>query len=134
MLSKAGREVLIKATLASIPSYALQCFKLTASVCNKLTSKMSAFWWSRKEDNDKIRWVKWEKLCVHKNDGGLGFKILVAFNIALLAKLGWRLVVGEEYLFYKIYKSKYFPYCDFLKLVVDQEAPGFGEVSQPLKI
>ena len=33
----------------------------------------------------------WENLCVPKNQGGMGFKLLKEFNLALLAKQGWKL-------------------------------------------
>lgn len=35
-----------------------------------------------------MTWVVWEKLCTKKSDGGMGFKGLRAFNIAMLAKQG----------------------------------------------
>ena len=47
---------------------------------------MSNFWWGQKEKERKIAWVSWEKLCATKTEGGMGFRDLKAFNLALLAK------------------------------------------------
>ncbi|KAF5472052.1 hypothetical protein F2P56_008799 [Juglans regia] len=41
-------------------------------------------------------------------------KDLEAFNLALSAKQGWRLQTYTNSLFYRVFKAKYFPHCDFL--------------------
>ena len=44
----------------------------------------------------------------------MGFKLLKPFNLALLAKQGWRLQVGQNSLVYRVFKAIYFLDCDFL--------------------
>jgi hypothetical protein len=53
------------------------------------------------------------KLAMHKNDGGMGFKGLHAFNLAMLGKQGWRILTNPDFLISKLYKARYFPNDDF---------------------
>ena len=48
-----------------------------------------------------------------KDSGGLGFRDLRSFNLALLAKQGWRLQTNSSSLFCRVYKAKYFPHYSF---------------------
>ena len=62
MLSKAGKEILIKAVAQAIPTYTMSCFKLPDVLCDELTSMIRNFWWGQKEDERKIAWLSWEKM------------------------------------------------------------------------
>ena len=110
----AGREVLIKAVVQAIPTHTTSCFLLLESLCNELNSIVSKFWWGQKHDEQKMVWMKWNKLCRPKAKGGMGFKDLKAFNLALLEKQGWRLQHESNSLFYHVFKSKYFPDTSFV--------------------
>ena len=44
----------------------------------------------------------------------MGFKNLKFYNLALLAKHGWRLQVGHDSLVYRVLKARYFLRCDFI--------------------
>lgn len=63
----------------------------------------------------KIHWLSWNKLCQPKAEGGLGFRNLYAFNLALLAKQAWRILKEPDSLVVTILKAKYFPNCSFMK-------------------
>ena len=91
----------------------MSCFKLPDSLCEELTSMIRNSWWGQKKEEPKIAWLNWEKMCAPKSDGGLGFKQLKQFNLALLAKQRLRLQVGQNSLVFRVVKAKYFPQCDF---------------------
>ena len=61
-----------------------------------------------------MAWISWEKLCAPKACGGMGFKQFKQFNLAMLAKQGWRVQTGTGSLLYRVFKSKYFLNCEFV--------------------
>ncbi|XP_024630887.1 uncharacterized protein [Medicago truncatula] len=84
-LSKAGREVMIKSVLQAIPSYIMIIFMLSSNIIFTIEKMMNAFWWGHGGSNNRgIHWLSWEKLSMHKTNGGMGFKDLTAFNLAML--------------------------------------------------
>ena len=54
-------------------------------------------------------------MCKSKFRGGMGFRKLQAFNLAMLAKQGWRLVLNPDSLVARIYKAKYYQHGDVFK-------------------
>ena len=53
-------------------------------------------------------------MCKSKLQGGMGFRNLQAFSLAMLAKQRWRLLTNPSSLIARIYKGKYYPYGDVL--------------------
>ncbi|XP_027063126.1 uncharacterized mitochondrial protein AtMg00310 [Coffea arabica] len=113
-LSQAGREVLIKAVVQAIPTYVMSCYKLTKTLCDDIKALIRNFWWGQRGTEKKMCWVRWNKLCQPKSEGGLGFRDMEAFNLALLAKQGWRLIKDPESLAARVLKTKYFGRTNFL--------------------
>jgi hypothetical protein len=57
LLSKAGKEILIKVVAQSIPTYAMSCFDLTKGLCDELSSMISRYWWNQQDKIHKIHWL-----------------------------------------------------------------------------
>uniref|UniRef100_A0A2N9IBI9 Reverse transcriptase domain-containing protein n=1 Tax=Fagus sylvatica TaxID=28930 RepID=A0A2N9IBI9_FAGSY len=115
LLSKAGRAILIKTIAQAIPTYTMSCFKLPKTWCADINSLISNYWWGQRREENKIHWINWGRLCSLKEDGGVGFRDIHSFNMALLAKQGWRLMSQPCSLFAKCFQAKYFPGVSFLK-------------------
>ena len=115
LLSSARKEVMIKAGAQAVPLYTMSCFKLPNTLCDELTGMVRQFWWGQVKEEKKLAWMSWEKMCLSKEKCQMGFRDLKLFNLALLAKQGWRLQMNSSSLFYRVYKAKYFPRCDFIE-------------------
>lgn len=114
-LSRAGKHVLLKSVIQSLPSYSMQVFLIPASICDRVQKTMNSFWWGcPQESNSGIRWSSWDKMCISKGSGGLGFRKLREFNLSLLAKRGWEIITNPSTLAAKVLKARYFPDGDFL--------------------
>ena len=115
LLSRAGKEVLLKAVIQSIPTYMMSLFAIPDCVLNEINSLCARFWWGARNMERKMHWVSWEKLCLPKSHGGMGFRDLRVFNQALLAKQGWRLLCDTGSLVHKVLSARYYPHGEFLE-------------------
>ena len=111
-ISKTGREILIKTVAQAIPTYSMSLFKIPKAICDNINSVLAKYWWGQTKDERKIHWINWQKLCTHKKKGGMGFRDVSAFNLAMLAKQAWRLIHNNQSLFYK--EARYFLNCSFM--------------------
>lgn len=85
-LSPAGKEVMIKSVIQALPVYTMSCFRLPKGLVQEILKQIANFWWSSGEKDRNMHWLAWRKLTEPKEQGGLGFKDLEAFNAALLCK------------------------------------------------
>lgn len=114
LLTHAGKEILLKSVVQAIPTYTMSVFRLPKTLIKEINSLMGKFWWSFKENFNKIPWMSWKQLGRNKEVGGLGFRELNCFNMAMLAKQGWRLLKYPDSLAAQVLKEKYYPESNFL--------------------
>lgn len=114
LLSMAGKEILIKAVAQAILTYVASCFDLMKSFCDQVRSMICRYWWSQ-QDKEKMHWLAWDILKQPKREGGIGFRDLLAFNLAMLARQGWRLIQSPNSLCAQILRAKYFPHGNVLQ-------------------
>ncbi|VFQ77059.1 unnamed protein product [Cuscuta campestris] len=87
LLSKAGKEILLKTVAQAMPQYAMSVFALPISTCQRIEGLMNKFWWQSDGKNSSgIHWLSWKRMTKPKKFGGLGFKDIHAFNLAMLGK------------------------------------------------
>jgi hypothetical protein len=77
--------------------------------------------WGHKENDERIAWMSWKNMGKAKEIGGLGFRDLEFFNLALLAKQGWRLIQNPDSLVAKIMMVKYYPNSTFLEASIGRK-------------
>ncbi|XP_057739856.1 uncharacterized protein LOC130956947 [Arachis stenosperma] len=89
-LNKAGKLVLIKSVLNSLPVYYLSLYKMPKGVADRIIGLQRRFQWSKEDGNNGIPMVKWEVVQAPKKLGGLGVGDALIRNAALLFKWWWR--------------------------------------------
>lgn len=58
--------------------------------------------------------MSWDNMSKKKSSGGLGFRCVRDFNLALIGKQSWRLITHPDMLVSRIFKARYYPDNSFL--------------------
>ncbi|GAU47706.1 hypothetical protein TSUD_177110 [Trifolium subterraneum] len=107
-VSLGGRVILINSVLASIPVFYLSFLKMPVKVRMSIVRMQKNFLWGgTSSDKNKIAWVSWKDVCRPKGEGGLGVRDLKWFNLSLMAKWWWRLLMEEGPLWRNVLDAKY---------------------------
>lgn len=113
--SCAGRETLLKSVAQAVPTYSMSCFLLPVNTCKKMRTAISNYWWDSSADNWHMHWLSWDRLTQPKCKGGMGFRDLNLFNVAMLGKQGWRLITKPESLCARVLKGRYYHDTSFME-------------------
>jgi hypothetical protein len=100
---------MIKSVLQAIPSYVMSVYVLPESIIKDIERMMNSFWWGGGNDNKGIRWLAWDRMTYPKALGGMGFRDLHSFNLAMIAKQGWNIMTKPQTLVARLFKAMYFP-------------------------
>ncbi|GKU90588.1 hypothetical protein SLEP1_g4569 [Rubroshorea leprosula] len=113
-LSLVGRRILIQSVTSSIPTYTMQTVLLPHSTCDAIDKMHRNFLWGTETGISRPHLVSWEVVCRSKDQGGLGLRAARDNNRALVAKLGWRVLVGDEAPWCQVMRQKYLRTSTFL--------------------
>lgn len=73
-LSMDDHLILLKSTLTSLPVYFLSLFKVPSCMILKIESLFKSILWGGSEEARKIHLFHWNKVCLPKQNGGLGVR------------------------------------------------------------
>ena len=93
--------------MAAIPNHVMQGRALPVHLCDKLDKINRDFLWDSTSEKRKMHLVGWSKIITDKENGGLGIQAARVRNIALLAKLNWRMNQEKEALWSRVILGKY---------------------------
>jgi hypothetical protein len=108
-LNPAGKIVLIKSVLSSIPIYQSSILLAPKGIISKVDALLRRFLWKGGRNNDnKLPLVSWRKISRPLSEGGLQLRDLHSQNLALGAKLLWNVISGRSSWCKKAIWKKYF--------------------------
>ncbi|KAL5703663.1 hypothetical protein ACHQM5_022190 [Ranunculus cassubicifolius] len=105
-LSQAGRAILIKAVVETIPIYTMSTNLLPVSICDEIDQMKRNFFWDGTFGSKAIHTMPWGSLVMARGMGGLGFRNTRDMNIAMLTK-HWRKIATDQTHWADFFKGMY---------------------------
>lgn len=109
LLSHAGRAVMIRSVLMSIPVYCMSVEKLPKKTVGEINGIMRKFLWGKLGKERYLSLIAWHKVCQPYEEGGLEIRVLQIFNEALILKMVWQLASNQDKIWVQVMRGKYFP-------------------------
>lgn len=109
-MSQAGKTVLIRNVAHPIPSYSMSYFLIPKLLSQELEHVFNYYCWRSGVANSQkgLNWLSWKNMSVAKIKGGMSFRNLYGFNIALFGKHE-NFMLKTNTLVSRVFKAKYFP-------------------------
>lgn len=99
-LNIAGRMVIIKSSLDSLPNYWFSLHKIPKVIIKRLDNIRRRFFWGEikkgVENMRKMHTVRWNYICSSKDRGGLRLSRIKYRNIVLLSKWWWKFHADKD--------------------------------------
>jgi len=67
LISKGGKEILLKSVVQALSQYAMMIFKVHVSICKSVEQKIARFWWQNNSNRSGIHWKSWDLLKENKD-------------------------------------------------------------------
>eukprot|EP00253_Pinus_taeda_P031705 PITA_31705 len=107
-LNPAGRLVLLKSGLTSLPIYRFSLHQAPMTFHQKMERALRHFLWQGgKTEKKKFNLVSWKSVIQPNEKGGLGIRSLKMLNLTLGAKIIWRLISGATAWWKTVLEAKY---------------------------
>lgn len=111
--------MLLKSVVQAIPILPMSVFRLPTILCQKLERMMVAFCWLYNMESSEVIWMIQNRMVKARSKGGMGFKVLFDFNLAILDKQGQRFMKYFHSLVSKFQRARYSPNIDFLHVKIE---------------
>ncbi|XP_074315635.1 uncharacterized protein LOC141651839 [Silene latifolia] len=127
LISKAGRVILIKSVLNSLPLFYMSIFQIPKGVLNQIINLQRRFYWGNNIGRDVVPLINWNIIQLPKEMGGVGIGDLQIKYASLLFKWWWRFhrnikPCGKE--FYVQFMS--FTLMEYLEVKARRLGMGYG--------
>ncbi|XP_071734228.1 uncharacterized protein [Rutidosis leptorrhynchoides] len=90
------KSLAVKSDLHVAAFILMSVFMLPCAIIKEIEALMRGFLWCQGEMKRGKAKVKWARVCLPKDEGGLGLKRLKEWNVALMSSLIWRLLTNKQ--------------------------------------